>query len=208
MLAGISKTVKVLAAVCACISCMMTCMDARADVYSEAAVKAAYLYRFTAYIDWPATTPKFIIAVLGDDEVAENLNALLATRSIKNLQAEVRRIRKPTEMGDAQILYIGSAFKADLRKTIASINAHPVLIVTSQPDGLDAGSAINFVETDNRIRFEVSIAAVEHPGLRIAPELLSVAVRVASNRVRHETNCRVTKTPEQLATHCTDGGAP
>jgi len=206
MLAGTSRAVKTLAAACGCIIWMLAGMDVRADEYSEAAVKAAYLYRFTAYIEWPATS-RFTIAVLGDDEVADNLSALLATRSIKNLPSQVRKIQKPTDLGDAQILYIGSAFKGDLRKSIASVNIHAVLIVTSQPGALDAGSAINFIEVDNRIRFEASIAAVERPGLRIAPELLSVAVRVASNRARRENNCRITTTPAQMNTHCAEEGA-
>jgi hypothetical protein len=183
---------------------------ARADSYSEAAVKAAYLYRFTAYIDWPLDNhlSRFTVAVIGDDEVAENLEALLSKRSIKSLPAQVRRIRRPVEADDAQMVYIGESFRGDLRKAIADINTHPVLIVTSRPDALDAGSAINFVEQDNRIRFEASIAAVERPGMRIAPELLSVAVHVANNRPRRDNNCRITKTPALLNTHCPEGATP
>lgn len=207
MLAGTSRAFKALASACVCIMSMLACMDAGADDYSGAAVKAAYLYRFTAYIDWPATSSRFTVAVMGDDELATNLAALLAVRSVKNLPSQVRKINKPTELGNAQILYIGPAFKGDLRKAIASVNSHPVLIVTSQPGALDAGSAINFLEVDNRIRFEASIAAVERPGLRIAPELLSVAVRVASNRTRRESNCSVTRTPDRLNTHCADRSA-
>jgi len=175
------------------------------EIYSESAVKAAYLYRFTAYIDWPTSLGSptgFTVAVMEDNEVAENLATLLASRSIKNLPPAVRRIKNPAEMGDAQVLYIGSAFKGDLRKIIADVRVRPVLIVTSRPGALDAGSAINFVEVDNRIRFETSIAAVERSGLRIAPELLSVAIRVQSNRIRRETNCQIVTTPEALNTHC------
>jgi len=211
MLAGTSRALTTLASACVCIVSMLTCNStAGADRYSESAVKAAYLYRFTAYIDWPldSRTSRFTIAVLGDDDVADDLGNFLSTRSIKNLPSQVRKIKKPAEMGDAQMLYIGPSFKGDLRQTIASVNSHPVLIITSQIDALDAGSAINFLEVDNRIRFEASIAAVERPGMRIAPELLSVAVRVASNRPRRDNNCRITKTPALLNTHCTEGATP
>lgn len=211
MLAGTSRALTALASACVCIFSMLACNSAAgADKYSEAEVKAAYLYRFTGYIDWPLDSriTRFTIAVLDDDDVADDLGRFLSTRSIKNLPSQVRKIKNPADIGDAQMLYIGPSFKGDLRKFIASINTHPVLIVTSKPDALDAGSAINFLEVDNRIRFEASIAAVERPGMRIAPELLSVAVRVASNRPRRESNCRITKTPALLNTQCTEGATP
>ena len=211
MPAGTSRALSALISACICVISMMTySTTACASIYSEAAVKAAYIYRFTAYVDWPIDSrmAKFTVTVMDDDDVADNLVTLLSTRLIKNLPPLVRRIRKINELGDSQILYIGQSYKGNLRNTIAGVNARPTLIITSQPDALDAGSAINFLEMDNRIRFEASVAAVEHQGMRIAPELLSVAVRVVSNRARRETNCQITKTPNLMNTHCTEGGTP
>jgi len=206
---GISRAFTVMASACLCMMWTST-LTASTDgsVIPAPAVRAAYLYRFTAYIEWPDIHSRtFTIAVLRDDEVADSLSTMLLDRSIKNLPLQVRKIKQVKELDDAQMLYIGSGFTGDLRKTIEAINHKPVLIVSSRPNALDAGSAINFIEIDNRIRFETSIAAVERSGLKIAPELLSVAARVQSNRTQRENNCQITTTSEVLNTRCNPGGA-
>src|SRR5690348_7579497 len=95
MRAGTSRALTVLASACLYTLWITTfSTPVRADVYSESAVKAAYLYRFTAYIDWPTKLSNFTIAILDDDEVAENLATLLSSHSIKDLPPRLRRIKK------------------------------------------------------------------------------------------------------------------
>ena len=177
---------------------------ASANVYSESAVKSAYLYRFTGYIDWPATEPRlrFTIAVLDDDEVAAELSLLLSTRSIKDLPVRIHKIKNIQELGDAQILYVGARCKEDLSKFLLNITTRPVLIVTNRTNALDAGSTINFLEADHRVRFEVSLVAAKHAGLKISPELLSVAVRVQDNRLRTDSNCTGAAAPDASDSRC------
>ena len=163
-----------------------------ADAYSEDAVKAAFLYRFTGYVEWPPAAlanPPFIIAVLDDDGVAVELARLLQTHRVHNQGAEVRSIRNIREFDDAQMLYIGAAHREDLRHAIAAVAGRPVLIVTSEDDGLDAGSAVNFLLIDQRVRFEISIDAAQSAGLKVASELLAVAIRVRGRRVYSEGAC-------------------
>jgi hypothetical protein len=162
------------------------------ESYSEDAVKAAFLYRFTGYVEWPpaarADSP-FIVAVLGADGVAAELARLLQTHRVHNQGAEVRSIRNIREFDDAQMLYIGAAHREDLRHAIAAVAGRPVLIVTSEDDGLDAGSAVNFLLIDQRVRFEISIDAAQSAGLKVASELLAVAIRVRGRRVYSEGAC-------------------
>jgi len=74
------------------------------------------------------------------------------------------------------------------------VAGRPVLIVTSEDDGLDAGSAVNFLLIDQRVRFEISVDAAHSAGLKVASELLAVAIRVRGRRVYSEGAC------DQLAT--------
>ncbi len=149
--------------------------------YSAASVEAVYLYRFTGYVAWPAEAmahPSFAIAVLGDDEVAEALTRVIKDRSIGKLPATVRRARSVRDVGDAQMVYIGEAYRGDLHELIASLQRHPVLIVTDEADALGAGSMVNFVIADGKVRFEVSLTSATRAGLKISSQLLAVAVRV------------------------------
>jgi hypothetical protein len=158
---------------------------AAADGYSEDAVKAAFLYRFAGYVEWPAETTadrSFTIAVLGADGVARELAHLLPGHSIKNRPAQVKTIRSVRELGDARILYVGPGHNSEL--SLTGIASRPVLVVTDNDGGLDQGSEINFLLLERRLRFEVSLSAADRAGLKISSELLSVAVRVQGSRLR------------------------
>ena len=152
-----------------------------ADSPEAEAVEAAFIYRFAGYVEWPPESvshPEFTIAVLGADKVAQELLRILPQHQIKDSPARVRRIRRMAELGDSQILFIGPQYDDDLQSVIAQVANRPVLVVTAGPHGLEDGSCVNFLFIDRHVRFEVSITAAEHVGLRISAELLSVAVRI------------------------------
>ncbi len=162
--------------------CLFPCDTSEAEEpYSAASVEAVYLYRFAGYIEWPQEAlahPRFTIAVLGDDEVAEALSRVLTDRSVGGLPTSVRRARNARDVGDAQVVYIGEGYRGDMRALISSLAHRPVLVVTDEANALGAGSMVNFVIADGKVRFEVSLASATRAGLKISSQLLAVAVRV------------------------------
>ncbi len=149
--------------------------------YPEDAVKAAYLYRFTQYVDWPDPPPPdvpFTIAVLDAPEVAGQLQRLVANHLVKNSKAQVRMISSIQELGSARMLFVGAGYLNRLQNVISSIGARPVLLVTDDDDGMPAGSVVNFVTVEHRVRFEVSLTAADRSKLRVSSELLGVAIHV------------------------------
>jgi hypothetical protein len=152
-----------------------------AEVYEAAAVKAAFLYRFTGYVDWPPAAlgkPVFTIAVLDSDAVAGELARLLPEHPVKDLPAQVRVIHSIREAAGAEMLYVGSVYTGNLHALIDSLGTRPVLVVTDRDGALDEGSAVNFLMVDRRVRYEISLTAAANAGLQVEPALLSVAVRV------------------------------
>lgn len=177
------------------------------EAYSEDAVKAAYLYRIAGYIEWPAAAlarPQFTLAVLNDEGIANELTRLLQRHSIKMLPARVNKISNLHELGDAQLLYIGPASSFDLQSLTDGLATRPVLVVTDQAGALERGGAINFVQIDHRVRFEVSVSAAERAGLKIGSELLAVAVRVQGNHPRGGSSCYPDSSTAQGGAGCTD----
>jgi hypothetical protein len=173
-----------------------------AELYSEDAVKAAFLYRFTGYVDWPPealANPPFTIAVLDADGVATELGRLLQNRQVQNQAAQVKSIKSIKEINNAQMLYIGAIHREDLRHIVAYMAGRPVLIVTNEDDGLDAGSTVNFLLIDQRVRFEISVDAAQRAGLKVASELLAVAIRVRGRRVYSEAGCEDAATSAPVA---------
>ena len=151
------------------------------ESHSESAQKAAFVLRFAGYVEWPPEaepTSAFHIAVLGDPVLAADLEALGNGRKIKKWPVRVSRAASVSQAKDAQVLVVGAAHRGELQTLLRPIAGNPVLVVTSQAGALSAGSVINFLPDQDRLRFEVSLAAARRAGLRIDSELLSVAVQV------------------------------
>jgi hypothetical protein len=152
----------------------------QAAQFSVDAVKAAYLFRFAQYVEWPDTpadTP-FVFAVTGAERVAVHLEKLLNGMSVNGRRAVVRRVAHTQELEGAQILFVGSEAFGRTRTLRSSAIKLPILLVTDDANGLDGGAVINFVEVNRNLRFEISLNAADRSGLKINSALLSVAARV------------------------------
>jgi YfiR/HmsC-like len=155
--------------------------EARGAEHSEDAVKAAYLYRFAGYIDWPdrgsAETP-FIIDVLSAPGIARELRRLVPGHPINGQMAKVVEIADVRDLGNAQIVFVAAGHADLLRSLLPQANAASILLVTDEEGGLSSGSTLNLLTVDRNVRFEVSLTAAQRWGLKISSELLGVAIRV------------------------------
>jgi len=174
------------------------------ETHTEEAVKAAYLYRFGTYVDWPkesASGDLFVIAVVGAPGVARELRHMLPGRLINNQPVQVREVTRAQEVAGAQMLYVG-ANNADFLRALSPAGNAATLIVTDEERGLDLGGALNFVTVDKRVRFEVSLTAAERARVKISADLLSVAIRVRGGRRQTNEICVPFSLPDEGDTPC------
>jgi hypothetical protein len=161
--------------------------SALAAPFSADAVKAAYLFRFASYVEWPDSardTEAFIIGVVGAEDVAVHLERLLTGMSVRGRPAKVRRVRSAEDLAGVHIVYVGTnVFRSSRPLRLRAIEK-PILLVTDAREGLDGGGVINFLEVNRNLRFEISLDAAERSGLKIDSALLSVAARVERVGVR------------------------
>lgn len=154
---------------------------AQEPVYDASQVKAAFLYHFGTYVQWPtagSSTDPITIAVLGEENVAGQLAQFLPGRRIRERPLEVRSIESIGQLGDEEVLFIGSAHNRELSTLIEAIGERPVLLVTDATGGLDSGAMVNFQLVDSRVRFEISLPRAQQAGLTLSSRLLSAAFRV------------------------------
>lgn len=152
-----------------------------ADAHGESAVKAAFALRFAGYVEWPeiaAPETSFTIVVLGASDIALQMQALAASRTIMNRPVQVRRIARIEDAADAQVLYIGPDHRGSIRELLARIEGRSVLVVSDEENALESGSTINLRVVDRHVRFEVSLPSARQARLRISSDLLALAVRV------------------------------
>jgi hypothetical protein len=168
-------------------------MCVRAAEFTADSVKAAFLYRFASYVEWPDDAPAigpFVIAVTGADDVASRLERLLVHKTVSGRPVEVRAVSRAQELDGVHILYVGDLAFARTRSLREAALTKPILIVTDNEHGLDGGGVINFTAVDRNVRFEISLVAADRARLKINSALLSVAVRV-ERRPQAATACRV-----------------
>jgi hypothetical protein len=171
-------------AVLACVALLGWAQGAADDAATlEQRVKAAFLYQFAGYVEWPpnsfaqADTP-VTIAVLGNDPLAAELKQLVVNRTVAGRKVAVRQVKPGESLAGVHILFIGSAENARLGQLTQAGKARPVLTVTEADGALNQGSMINFVIVDRRVRFEVALDSAEKSGLRLSSRLLAVAQQV------------------------------
>lgn len=151
------------------------------DVYDEDSVKAAFIYHFSTFVVWPEphrAGRDFVIAVLGDDDVATELEQYLPGHSIQGRPMRARRLDSIDELDDADVAFIGAGRNHVLSQDLEAIGDRPVLVVTDAQGALDKGSMINFRIVDQRVRFEISLPAAERAGLILSSRLLAAAMLV------------------------------
>ena len=147
---------------------------------TDTAVKAAYLYQFGKFIEWPGASSTraedaFPICILGTDPFGGILGETVAERSVQGKRVIAKRIAGVGEAAACNILFIGASEQERLPEIINSLQGQSVLTVGDSQAFSGRGIMINFVIEQRRVRFEINLSAVERANLKVSSELLKVA---------------------------------
>ncbi len=150
---------------------------------SEYQVKAAYLYNFGKYVEWPAAAQNdsFPICVIGQDPFGPMLEAATAGGAIDGKLVVTRRISKMDGITGCRILFISGSEESRLREILDAVDSAAILTVSDIAGFCQRGGMIQFVFSANKVRFEVDLRPAGEAGLSLSSELLKVAVNVRRN---------------------------
>jgi hypothetical protein len=153
---------------------------------AEYRIKAAFLYKFLGFVEWPPATAvnasaPFVIGVLGGDGFAQTLARTVAGRQIRGRPIVVRSLNRGERVGDLQVLFIGRDEAAHAPALLTQAKGQPLLTVSETGASFDLDSMINFVVIDDKVRFDIALQRAEASGLKISARLLAVARRVLPN---------------------------
>ena len=141
-------------------------------------IQANIIYRFTKYIDWPASKKNgdFIIGIVGDSPLYDDLKTLSATKTVGNQRIAVVKMSSSANSYSCHMLFISEEESSSLKR-IASLTAGVPVLIISESDGLARkGSCINFITVDERLKLEINKSNVEQRNLHIASELLELGI--------------------------------
>lgn len=153
---------------------------------TEYELKAAYLYNFARFVEWPAASESaknasFAICVIGQDPFGTALDGVVARETIDGKPVITKRIAKPQDAAACRVLYISSSEDSQLKAILSALDKSGVLTVSDIPQFSQRGGMIEFVPEGSRIRFEVNLASAEDAGLILSSDLLKVATSVRRN---------------------------
>jgi hypothetical protein len=150
-------------------------------------VEAAFLYKFAAYVEWPqgvfsAPASPIVIGVAGADDIARELEHAVVGRQVAGRPLRIKRLDGDGLPRDCcHILFVGRELESGrARELLSATSGRPVLTVTEAASEQPRESVINFLQGEERVRFDISREAAERNGLRLGSRLLSVARQVAS----------------------------
>jgi hypothetical protein len=154
----------------------------------EAEVKAAMLYNFTRFVEWPASAWKdprapMVVGVLGSDPFGQVLEDTLRDKTYGGGRPiVVRRLKSIAEIDGCQVLFVSRSEKKRLAEVLHAPQAAGVLTVSDIEDFTRSGGVIGFQTVDHKVRFGVNLGTASKAGLTISSKLLRLALAESASR--------------------------
>ena len=161
----------------------------QADQAQEFRVKTAFIYNFSQFIEWPATsfaTPAapLTICVMGEDPFGDSLLAL-QKRSYLTHPIVISYPKTVAEARTCRILYVDDPARTALGRDVAkALGDAPVLTVSSSEDATSSGVCIGFLLQDGKIRWTLNLDAARRAHLKVSAKLIEIAVSVVGETPR------------------------
>jgi len=157
-----------------------TATAAEPAVPREYQVKAAFLYNFAQFTDWPPQTfasenSPLVIGILGEDPFGPALEATVRDESVRNHPLKVVRFRTVAEMPTCHIIYVARSEASRLPQILRVLKGQSILTVTDIDGAAERGVMIQFVIEHSRVRFKINPPAATDAHLNLSSKLLRVA---------------------------------
>jgi hypothetical protein len=149
---------------------------------SEYSVKAAYLYKFAPFVEWPPTSlaagAPLQVCIVGPDPFGGALDTAALGQVIGDHKVEIRRMARVEGRPACHVMYVRKSAGQSVADALTAVRGAPVLTVTDAADGDGAHGILHLVVAANRVRFEVDPGAAAENGLSISSKLLDLALTV------------------------------
>jgi hypothetical protein len=156
--------------------------QAEAPTAAEYEVKAAFLFNFVKFVEWPpralAGQDAIVIGVLGQGPLGATLERTLAGKTVGERRIVARQLTTDSEAKTCHVVFIDAALAPQTGEILKGLEGASVLTVGESERFAEAGGMIGFKVEANKVRFEINRAAAEHAGLHLNSQLLKLATNV------------------------------
>ena len=156
---------------------------AQSNPSGEYLVKAAFLFHFAQFVDWPSEAFKdaaspLTYCIVGEDPFHGSLDASFNGKTIDGRWVRVLHLRQGQEVQGCQVMFMGAEERKSIPAALANLKGRPVLTVGESERFVQMGGMIGFFLEDNKVRFDINLNAAERSNLKISASLLTLAKTV------------------------------
>ena len=155
------------------------------DPNGEYTLKAAFLYNFAKFVEWPSstfaeTTSPFVLCTLGHDPFGTNLDAI-AGKMVRERSLVIKRIRSEGTVTGCQMLYVSPSELTQATDLLRSLHNTPVLTVCDIDNCAEAGIILGMRLVDNRVQLDMNLETLQHTPLKVSSQLMKLTRIVKGN---------------------------
>lgn len=167
----------------------------------ERAVRAAFVFNVSRYVEWPGEKKELVIGFIGTRDTGEFLQKMLDGRKSESRPIHVMLFPSDDELSQCSILYIAESQAKKTHNTLDKVEGKSILTIGEADTFARDGGMVGLVEVGNQIHMEVNPEAAQHAGIKIGPRLLNLAriVRPGTSNPEHD---------ERKVVHREDPGYP
>jgi hypothetical protein len=159
---------------------------------TEYQVKAAYLFNFLKFVEWPDDPAadlhgKWVIGIVGDSPIGGELAQLVQGKNVQGRELQVKKFQAAENLRACNILFISESEKVHVPSILAALRGSSVLTVADMDNFIGSGGMIQFVVEDARVRVAIDVGATGRARLKVSSKLLSLA-RVVTGTDRGANN--------------------
>ena len=159
-------------------------LSTQAQSVTEYQVKAAYLFNFAKFVEWPveafaSADAPLQICILGQDPFGRDFEQIVMDKTVNGHRIEVAHPEGVPQARACHIVFVGTGEK-QVRPILQALKGAGVLTVGDAPGFIKMGGVIGFVMDENRVRFEINQKAAEQARLKLSARLLAVAKAVVA----------------------------
>lgn len=160
---------------------------AEAQSRSEYQIKAAYLYNFAKFVEWPSASfsgpsDPFRICILGDSPFDQNPESAFSSRKIQNHPVHVIYPDSTAQSRKCHVLFLSPSESGHMKAIVADLRSDAVLTVADTPGFIGAGGMIRFFLEEDSVRFEMNPSSASQAGLKISSKLLVLGTKHGGRR--------------------------
>ncbi len=157
---------------------MSTLNVAAAPAMDDAQLKAAFIYRFAQFTQWPPPPMREFTYCLAGNTAMQAAMQTLTSKAHGEASSRLRVLTEPQQAAQCQLLLLGFDDRAELQRWQTALAAEPVLVVGDSAEAFRNGAVIALVAEPNGLAFRINHTEAKRRGLVLSSQMLKLAREV------------------------------